>query len=452
MNVFRNIHPVGTSRIFFFLLFGVLCSSQVGWSFQEQGIDVKPAGESRIQAQPGKIITVSFSVTNTTTSKQRYEAHLVLPRGWRAFAKETPFELSAGQSDIRLISFSISSETPAGQYEVRYSVKDGSTPLHTDDGVLQVTISVVRQIEMRLLETPRFVVAGATYKSIFLLTNKGNTHSSVRLSVSSPNDFPAQLDSSRIYLAPKENRSVTVQVATNAELSEKIQHLVELIGVVEEDSLVTVRATSSVEVISRVSNTNEQYQLFPLLAKVRVVGEKESPATQIEIIGSTSLTEDRRDRLNLVIRTPDTQTRSILGQRDEYYLGYQRAGYEVYFGDRNYALSPLTEFGRYGFGAGGKVTIQDVSVGGFYNESRFVVPLQKEYAGFVNYKMREGTEIGINYLRKNDPKESDIVTARSLIRPFTTVDLDVEYGVGSTGNQTDDAFSARINGREKWIS
>lgn len=425
---------------------------QNGWSFQEQGILVKPANESRIQAQPGKIITVSFSVTNATTSKQQYEARLVLPAGWRAFVKETPFELSANQSDIRLVSFFIASETPAGQYEVQYSVKDNAVPLHIADGILQVTISAVRQIELKLLESPRFVVAGAPYKSTFLLTNKGNTYSSVRLSVNSPNDFPVQLDSSRIHLAPKENRSIVIQVTTDAELTEKIQHAAELVGVVEQDSLITVRATSAVEVISRASNAIEQYQLLPLLAKLRFVGEKESPATQLEISGSTSLTEDRKDRLNLLIRTPDTQTRSILGQRDEYYLGYQREGYELYFGDRNFSLSPLTEFGRYGFGAGGKITVQDVSVGGFYNESRFIVPQQKEYAGFLSYKVREGTELGVNYLKKNDPKESDIVTVRSLVKLFTNTDVDVEYGVGSSGNTKDDAYSARINGREKWIS
>lgn len=405
-----------------------------------------------MQAQPGKILTVSFNVANTTTSEQRYQARLVLPAGWKAFAKETPFELSANQSDIRLISFSISSETPAGQYEVRYSVNDSAKPPHTADGVLQVTINAVRQIEMKLLESPRFVVAGAAYTSTFLLTNKGNTYSSVRLSVNSPNNFPAQLDSSLIHLAPKENRSVVVQVTTDPELAEKIQHAVELVGVIEQDSLITTRLTSAVEVISRVSNVSEQYHMFPLLAKLRLVGEKESPSTQLEIVGSTSLAEDRKDRLNLLIRTPDTQTRAILGQRDEYYLGYQREGYEVYFGDRNFSLSPLTEFGRYGFGAGGKMTIQDVSVGGFYNESRFIVPLQKEFGGFLNYKVREGAELGFNYLKKNDPKESDIISVRSLVRPFTNTDVDVEYGIGSSGDTKDDAFSARIIGREQWIN
>jgi len=419
---------------------------------QAQRIDVQPAAGARVETRPGKVVTVSMRVSNNSSSLVRFEPSLVLPRGWRAFKKESSFELPAGASDIRLISFSLPAETPPGGYEVRYGVKDAADPAITAQASVAVVVTFVQQLELRLLELPRYVVAGDRYAAFFLVTNKGNAASGIRLLPRSSSTFPVQVDSSRVQLRPNETRQLRVVVQTDPEATQKVQDVLEIIAMSDRDSLVAARTSGSVEVVPKVTGTEERFFAFPLEVRLRGAGERTTRGAQVEIMGSGALGEGRRDRLDVLLRTPDIQQRSLLGQRDEYRISYQSDGYELYAGDKNYSLTPLTEFNRYAFGAGGKATFSRVTLGGFYNETRFLVPIQKERGGFLSYRLGERSELGLNYLRKIDQDESDIVTLRSLLRPLKNSEVELEYGRGYRGSVVDKAYSARVEGREQWIA
>jgi len=429
-----------------------LLASAIARAVQAQRIDVQPAAGARVETRPGKVVTVSMRVSNNSTSSVRFEPSVVLPKGWRAFKKESSFELSAGASDIRLISFSLPAETPPGRYEVRYGVKDAADPTITAQALVSVVVTFVQQLELRLLELPRYVVAGDRYAAFFLVTNKGNAASGIRLLPRSSSNFPVQVDSSRVQLRPNETRQMRVVVQTDPEATQKVQDVLEIIAKSDRDSLVTARASGSVEVVPKVTGTEDRFFEFPLEVRLRAAGERTTRGAQVEIMGSGALGEGRRDRLDVLLRTPDIQQRSILGQRDEYRVSYQSDGYELYAGDKNYSLTPLTEFNRYAFGAGGKATFSRVTLGGFYNETRFLVPIQKERGGFLSYQLGERTELGLNYLRKIDQDESDIVTLRGLLRPLENSEVELEYGRGYRGSVVDKAYAARVEGREQWIA
>jgi hypothetical protein len=166
--------------------------------------------------------------------------------------------------------------------------------------------------------------------------------------------------------------------------------------------------------------------------------------------GSPGLSLD--DRLDLVIRTPDIQQKSILGRRDEYQIGYSTRQYELFLGDKNFSLSPLTEYNRYGFGASGDLKLSSVTAGVFYNESRFYSPRQREVAAYAAADVVTDAQVSVNYLRKQEQEESDIVTARSIVRLVRDSELDLEYGFGARSGDNDRAFAARWVGRGDWYS
>jgi len=444
------IHPVFQSRIFFFLILLLAVGSQRARSFQSRSVSVQATAGVRVETTPGKLLTLSFKVTNTAASKKRFESFVVPPTGWRRLAKEFPFEIDGGAADIRLLSISIPAETPAGDYTLRYGVRDAANPADAAEVAMTVVISAVNEQNLTHLDAPRLVVAGDAYKSVFLLNNKGNVPSLVRLKATSSNGFAALPDSSVVHLKPGESRTITVNVQTEAILSTKVQDILELTA--EPDAKTQVKMNSYVEVVPRVTGVEEKYVRLPVTARIRFAGESGKRGAQLEVAGGGALTPAENDRLDILVRTPDIQQKSILGRRDEYQLSYTTKRYDFFLGDKSYSLSPLTEFNRYAFGASGNANFKSVSVGGFYNETRFLSPRQREYAGYVTAKVHEAAQVGVNYLRKQEGQQSDIVTARSIIQPFKNNEVDLEYGVGGIAGSRDDAYAARWTGRSIWYS
>ena len=443
----RNIDPVFRNR-FFFACVGLLVPLWIGWSAQNHHVDVKLTGSSRIESLPGKILAFSVRVSNLMNAVQRVEPYLVLPATWRTLSKPAPFDLPPAASELRLITLSVPAEASVGQYEVRYGVKDTLAAEVT----LGVTVLAVRQLEVRFLEGPRFVVAGEQYRAIFILYNRGNVRDDIRLTVRSSAGFAATADSMTFRLGPRDSRVIPVVVRTLSTLPEKVQDVLEVAARMVQDSVTIVRATSSVDVVPRAARSEDQFHRYPLHARFRVAGGEGASGTQLELLGSGNFSGQSNDRVEFFVRTPDIQAKSVLGQRDEYRLSYRSDAFELYAGDRKYDLSPLTEYGRYGFGGGGRVRMGDVTAGAFVNENRFFQPRQPQQGGFVNYRFKPKTELTFNVLRKEDLQERTMFSLRGLLPVLANSDMDVEYGRGLSAGWNDGAYALRLNGYERQLA
>jgi hypothetical protein len=451
-----DINPVSRNRIFFLLLLGA-CSWSAVLAFQLRSVDVVPTNGTSVDAQAGKLLTLSFRVTNTAAFAKKFESIFNAPAGWRRLAKDLPFTLDAGASDIKLLSVSIPAETPAGEYTVRYGIRDAANPDSGADAVVAIRIAAVKDQAVKLVDVPRLVIAGERYAVIFLLTNKGNVSTPVRLSALSSNRFPTNIDSTTIHLKAGESRTVRITVQTDAEIPGRVQDIIDFAA--ELDPSTIAHGSSYIDVLPRVTGEEDRYVTFPLMATARFVGQQEKTGGQVEIAGVGSLAALHGGTLDLMLRTPETQSTSVLGQRDEYRIGYSmdRSGrilsqYSLFAGDRDFSLSPLTEFNRYAFGAGANARVSDFSFGGFYNKVRFGAPDQREWAGFFAYHAGESAALSVNYLGKQDQNASDILSLRALVRPFNAHEFDLEYAASETGDQSDKAYSARWSARTTWLS
>jgi hypothetical protein len=263
--------------------------------------------------------------------------------------------------------------------------------------------------------------------------------------------FQVQMDSSRVFLSSLESRIITLVVTTPADSREPFLYGIQLTAVSADDSTVTGVAHSSVDVVPGEAARRGETLEFPLEATVRGTGEQESVGAQVELEGRGTLSEKGDNRLDMLVRTPDIQRKSVFGLRDEYRAEYQSPMYRAYLGDRNFMLSPLTEYGRYAFGGGGSIHSQDLTVGGFYNQDRFSPSHQKEAAAFVSYTLEPRYEFGLNYLHQATSGSYNIVSARGLLRPVHGTEADIEYGMGS-GATRDYAWAVQGRGYNPWGS
>ncbi|HEY6953573.1 MAG TPA: hypothetical protein VI758_14290, partial [Bacteroidota bacterium] len=443
-------YPVLIGRIFFVICF-LSAAVPLAFARQQGEEEVRPASSAPLESRPGTVAAVGIKVTNTAVQKRQYQSQLVLPQGWKVVARDFPFELQPSESDVRLVSFSIPSDAPARTYTIRYTIQTELPAHHEATGTIVVVVAPVVELELKLLNAPRFAVTGSTFKTDFLLTNKGNSPAAVMLRFRSSQNFVVKSDSSLLHLSPRETRQVQAGVSTDPTLG-RINHTLELEAIFANDTTVRSKVSSVVEVVPRSSRVDEQYHEYTVHAKVREVGQDGKFAAQGEVSGYGSLNEKETDRLEFLFRGPETQTASILGQRDEYRLSYHTKEFDVFGGDLNYSLSTLTEVGRYATGAGGRATVGNLSFGGFFNETRWYVPSQREAGGFLNYDVYNNATLGINYLRKREQFSSDITTVRALVSPMAGSNLDLEYGTSAKDGKRDAAYSARFNGSRPWIA
>ncbi len=415
-------------------------------------VSLSRSEEGPILTLPGRVLTAAITVSGLSPVERRFESRLEIPPGWRNLTPDIPFTLGANRTDIRLLSIAVPSSAPAGNYTVRYSISDNAIPPCMSEIALDVTVEPFCRMELQLIDAPRYLVSGTSCRTVFLLTNLGNEQGAVRLSARSAENISAVPDSGYETLGALESRKIAVVVSADPGITEDTKYVLELRVTLDRDTTVVATASTLLEIVPRVTGTDIRFHEVPLDVKLRAAGESGQSGGQIEVAGGGTITDRGQDRIDMLLRTPDIQSRSVLGLHDEYRVSYLSEKYRAYAGDRPYELSPLTELGRYAFGAGGQFAAGDVTAGGFVNQTRFYSPLQKEQGGFVSYGFEPGTSVGVNFLRKEDYHVSNVATVRTLLRPLEGTDVDLEYGMSSLDDAHDDAYAARVLGSEKWVS
>ncbi len=439
--------PVRLDRIFFLALLVVGAFPRAA-ARQVDGLDVRTAS-SDLAGKPGSVATCGIVIRNLLPNPRRIASQVHAPAGWRVLTGETTSDIAGASSDLRLLSLAVPPDASAGSYDVRYAVREGEGP--ATSVTLHVTVPAIVRLAMTVRDAPKFVRAGGPFQTRFELTNGGNANARIRLSTRSSHNFGTRIDSTTIVIRPQASRVVTVWTTVPARV-ERVSHTLELTAINVSDSSETASASSVVSIIPLPSDARDQYIEYPLTVRGRGVGQGSLFTPQLEVSGSGSLNDSRTDRLEVMVRAPETQSRSVLGQRDEYRIRYQSADLELFAGDLNYALTPLTEMGRYATGIGGRFVAGRFGAGGFYNTTRWFVPQQKEAGGYASVDVVKGSSLSVNYLRKEQQTANDLASVRGLSTIVPGSLLDVEYAGSEANGLRDHALSTRLNGIQSWIS
>jgi len=382
-----------------------------------------------------------------------------LPEGWNLITKDFPFELNPQQIDNRLLSFFVPQTTLAGNYEITYIVQDKEDPSLRDSYKIYILVVPVGKLLAKLLESPKYVVAGEQYQSSFAVTNLGNTQYTVTAKVTSSENIPYTVDLDRFGLAPGQSQTVTVTVKTDPKITISLKHRVQLIAEAVEDSKTKAKAVgeSIVEIVPKITGVEQTYHTIPTELTVRYVShenEERDWGVQTEIRGQGTLDEQGKHHIKFRAIGPDLQQKSILGERDEYTLSYWTDRYELHFGDRSYSLSSLTENYLYGRGLEGRVNLDDnLSLGTYHMQTRWLQPDIEETGASLDYLINQKEKVGLNYLIKqaDDTVISNITSLEALLKPFDDTDLELEYAIGPGGTAKDNAYLTRFYGNNDWL-
>jgi hypothetical protein len=321
---------------------------------QSNGLIVEPGGATLLNMSPREVATTVIRVTNRTGSGALFESRLQLPQGWRAITPSFPFRLAPGETSVRLVSFLVPEHTPAGDYPVRFRVERRDLPAVSGGLSLSVRVKPIYGLQIEALEVPALVIAGESFTASYRISNQSNAPLEVGFGAESRKGFRVKPAGGALSLAPGGSEVIELSVETKDEgralwdrLSLSAQAL---------DGELTDTVEQSIEVVPRISKGEETEFVIPTRFTTYFGGElrdgERSNGMQISWSGAGAIDDSGERFLSFMARGPDMTEETILGQREEVWLEYISPTLDLVLGDHSYWLSPLTEQGRWGRGAG----------------------------------------------------------------------------------------------------
>ncbi len=403
-----------------------------------------PRGTTIISA-PGELLTIPISILNKGTVRDRISLFPRLPDTWRQLTVPPPASLAPGESAVRLVTVAYPRNTHAGEYRIVISATDSTH--RRDEHLLPVTVKVTRLVSYQVLlhDSPRFTVAGDAIAYEYEVINTGNDLLTLDLDGRSSLGFPVTITPPLLRLPAGTSAMVRAEVPTAEDYPHRVKHSLVLTAAPAPEGE-SQSVTTLTDLIPRITSTSPDKFAYPMSGTVRFAGDNDQRGVQVELSGYGSFHQDHRDRFEFLFRTPETQTLTILGIRDEYRARYTRDEHMVYVGDWNYALTTLTEVGRFAFGAGGRTSVSDVTLGGYYNSTRIGEPNRRQVAGFARYNVASDVQTGLNILRRDERSDATIASATVAMRPLSNTDVEIEAARSSAASGSDGAVAAYVRG------
>jgi hypothetical protein len=421
---------------------------------QDRGVEIRSTEKDLVVTEPGKIITAVFKVTNTGTEKQEFVLKPGLPHAWSLITRPFPFVLDTGRSDLQLVSFIVPQAALADKYPVTVSVQGTASPNLMDSLQAFVVVLPVTRLSVRVLDAPRFAVAGEEYLVSFVVANEGNVSHEVSLRFESTQGYPLFSDAGAITLGPRESRKVNVAVRTAGHITETVRSMLALHAEVSDNTGVKEACDSVVDVIPRAAGGEGIFHTLPATIGLQYVGdyagEGMDAGFQTVVSGSGTLDEGGAEKVSFLFRGPDLFGRSGTGPKtfashDEYRVNLLTEGYSLMAGDGTYTLSPLTSASFFGRGGGGSLNLSGFQLGSYHAKSRWFDAPESQTAFFARCALQDGIRFGLNYLYREEQNATmGMGSFESWIRPMEGVDVNFEYGCG--GNGRDDAVAVSSAG------
>ena len=162
---------------------------------QDHGVEVRLTSVKLLEIEPGRIITASFLVSNTSEQEEEYFEKLELPPGWKVIiSRELPFKLKAKEQEVRLAAFFVPTTYPAGHYQITYAVRSQRNYGITDSDTFSIVVLQVVKLEILVEYKPDVVIAGEVYEVRLRVVNEGNSQTKIKLETKGNPDYLVKID------------------------------------------------------------------------------------------------------------------------------------------------------------------------------------------------------------------------------------------------------------------
>jgi hypothetical protein len=354
------------------------------------GVTVESAKNAKISVAPGAVITTAFTVKNATRDSVMVEPILSLPAGWHTVMTAAPSIVGPVSSDLWLISVVAPANAPAGRYVIRLRLGIG-TPrtvargdvwaVGTARDSVVVSVSDRHDVTIHAGAHQTFVMGGDSYSVKFIVRNRGNVASRIKVRASSNQGASPTLNVAELELVAGQVDTVTATVAIPANVARSSQQLLEVVAI--DQSADSARADASVEttIIPKMNTATPDFWTVPGELSLRAA----APGTGVSPFvasGSGRISQNSDATVDFSFRN-SAGPASIFGERAEYRFGLRGKNAGIRLGDDSYGFSLLTSGGSQSTGGELRGSVGDLTGGAYVQHNRWTPNSPTEMAAMV---------------------------------------------------------------------
>ena len=372
------------------------------------GVQVISVSPKLVDSQPGAIISASFQVTNKSAQDEEFIETLVLPQGWQAVIPPTSFVAHPNETVVRIVAFLAPIGTPSGKYQISYIVRSQKDYGIQDVGRTEVAILPVSRLALVLESKPNVVVAGDEYEIKARLINQGNDEVHAVIDAQTDERYPITLDPVEMTLPSGTNNLIKLKVKSSDKLKKTIRQSIRLRAQATGSKNIAVMANivAVIDIYPIGQGSPAMYQEIASTIRMQVTGNGADNAFQTEIFGAGDIDQTHNRRVDYLIRTPDSQSSSFYGERDEYRFNYYSKHADVRLGDQTYSLSNLTSYFSYGRGAEVGYRNAQSAFGAYVVNSRWDSN-RSDFGAYVSKHISDRTQLKFNFLNRTDSTNAE---------------------------------------------
>ncbi len=417
-------------------------------------VKIRPTSGDVFEVDPNSTVSLIFQITNSGNIDTEFMTEFELPDKWRLLTPNFPFSLPENGSDIRINSVMIPRSAQAGQYELMVRVQARGYPEISDYYPVMVTVLPVRDLDIHVLETAQFIIAGDSYQQTYSITNHSNMKDSILIKVQPVNGFEISLNKKECCLEPGESDEVIVNIQSDPELTQMTKHGLRVTAI--SATLDSVRASelTLVDVIPRTTGKHDRFERYPLMIKATPFYQKNNnnsnSGIQFDLYGSGALDDSGHHHIKFHVRAPDQYLPSSFTRREKYAFSYTHPIFEIHAGDQNFSLSSLTEKHMFGRGYSMKLKLDTWTFGGNFHQAIWTNRQDKRQSAFISYQKNSVHQWKVNlHHRENKNQKGNVYSTEYLLNPSEKLKANIELALGENRTKSKwlNASEARISGQ-----
>ena len=422
----------------------IMVSSAVA-SAQNDNFEIKLVNDAEISLSPGASSNIVIKLVNNTSEKQQISLKIDNPQGWKCFSGLKAIQAPRSKSTIKILSFNIPEGSIAGNYFIRI---DAYNRQEQKIGGISVPVTIQPKYELnaKVINAPEYVFANDSFSVQFMVQNLSNSKAEIEALLKGIGDnekinFSLMPDSSLFITRKiKAEKDILKSVKKNISLSASLVNMPE------------VRASTHhfYNIIPSADVKFDPHNRYPIQFSSSLVSnnprDKRMYAIMYGIVGQGFLDNKNIKSLRFQLRGPDRRGKPLYGINDEYFMELKVPNSKIMLGDHTYKLSYLTEYSRYGRGGKIEHTFNNLTIGSFINFPRFYPKIKREVSVYAGYQPLDKLRLNVGYLNKQNNKQdvAHLITLNGMASPFSWVNLDWEYALGSFDSKYKQAVKTEL--------
>lgn len=208
-------------------------------------------------------------------------------------------------------------------------------------------------------------------------------------------------------------------------------------------------------------NSNDPYVYIPAFARGLFLKDRYKTIFGTEFAGGGVIDADSHRTLEFFFRVPTDRQHVIYNIDQRLYLGIQDDQMKLDLGDTVYALSPLTQYYRYGRGINLEHAWGDMRAGIHYTQNTLRCEQDpREFCAYFQYDLNKNSSFSTNYLHKVEQNipTSNMITLQSIVNYPPNITTEAEVGANIDSEKTHNnnwAYRLEAYGRlygDTWFS